>query len=175
MRADRRKFLFSLAAMATAPPRFLLAGGVPPLQGTVKGLPEDQLTLLGDVCEQIVPADDFPGARELGVATFIGRVLREAHPEWVAVYQAGLTATDLSSERLFQASFVKLNFDQQLQLLQRMERGDLPADLWPSPPAGDFFSMVRSHTMQGFYSHPRWGGNRDKLAWKMIGFDDWWV
>jgi len=25
------------------------------------------------------------------------------------------------------------------------------------------------------YSHPKWGGNKDKLAWKMIGYEDWWV
>jgi len=175
MKADRREFLFSLAAMATAPPRFLVAGGVPPVQQDGRGLSADQLVLLGAICEQIIPADDFPGARELGVATFIERVLREAHPEWTAVYQAGLTSADSSSKELFQESFVKLTADRQFQLLQRMERGDLPPDLWSAPLSGDFFSMVRSHTMQGFYSNPRWGGNRDKLAWKMIGFDDWWV
>jgi gluconate 2-dehydrogenase gamma chain len=130
---------------------------------------------LGDICEQIIPADDFPGARELGVATFIERVLREAHPEWTTVYQAGLNSTEASSQKVFRESFAKLTSDQQFQLLQRMERGDLPSELWPSPSTEDFFSMVRSHTMQGFYSNPRWGGNRDKLAWKMIGFDDWWV
>jgi gluconate 2-dehydrogenase gamma chain len=32
----------------------------------------------------------------------------------------------------------------------------------------DFFSLILSHTMQGFYGDPRHGGNRGRASWKML-------
>ena len=34
----------------------------------------------------------------------------------------------------------------------------------------DFFSALVAHTRQGFYSDPVYGGNRDQVGWKVIGF-----
>jgi gluconate 2-dehydrogenase gamma chain len=31
--------------------------------------------------------------------------------------------------------------------------------------------MLVNHTMEGFYSDPGNGGNRDAVSWKMIGFE----
>ena len=56
-----------------------------------------------------------------------------------------------------------------------MERGDLPFLNWNGYECTEFLAMVRDHTMQACYSHPKWGGNKDKLAWKMIGYEDWWT
>ncbi len=175
MTPDRREFIFSIAALAAAPPRYLIGRTAQAAHSPEPALSPGQLDLLAQFCEQIIPGDDFPGARELGVAEFIERTLREAHPGWIRVYAAGLRATEASSWELFEASFPNLTADQQVELLERMERGDLPSEHWSSPPQREFFSMVRSHTMQGYYSHPQWGGNRNKAAWRMIGYEDWWV
>ena len=175
MKPDRRAFLFSLASLAAAPPRFLVGGAAATEQLPGRALSDEEREVLGRFCEQLIPADDFPGALELGVADFIERVLREGHPEWVTVYRSGLKSTQETCLKLHQSSFVKLGSEQQIELMEKMERGDLPSELWQAPAASDFFAMVRSHAMQGFYSHPKWGGNRDKIAWKMIGYDDWWA
>lgn len=175
MQWDRREFVFSLAALALAPPRRLLGSSNRNMQESAPALTPVEKELLGHICEQIVPTDEFPGARELGVVEFIDRVLKEAHPEWLEVYRAGLRSTDLTSRELHERSFSELTPDQQIELLQRMERTDLPPASWSAPAQSDFFSMVRSHTFQGYYSHPTWGGNRDKVSWKMIGYDDWWT
>ena len=53
--------------------------------------------------------------------------------------------------------------------------GNLLKTDWPSVAAKDFFRMIRDHTLQGAYSHPKYGGNRNKAAWDMIGYDDFWV
>jgi gluconate 2-dehydrogenase gamma chain len=175
MRPDRREFIFSIVALAAAPPRYLIGRTAPAAHSPEPALSPEQLDLLAQFCEQIIPTDDFPGARELGVVEFIERTLRKAHPGWIQVYEEGLRATELSSRDLFEESFPNLTADRQIELLERMERGDLPSEYWSSPPQRDFFSMVRSHTMQGYYSHPQWGGNRNKAAWSMIGYEDWWV
>jgi len=35
-----------------------------------------------------------------------------------------------------------------------------------------FFEILRRHVIIGFLADPAWGGNRDKIGWKVIGFDD---
>jgi len=37
-------------------------------------------------------------------------------------------------------------------------------------PAQEFFNLLLAVTMQGFFADPVYGGNRDKVAWKMIGY-----
>jgi gluconate 2-dehydrogenase gamma chain len=34
----------------------------------------------------------------------------------------------------------------------------------------DFFSALVLHTRQGYYSDPVYGGNKDYIGWKVIGF-----
>jgi len=139
------------------------------------GLTDGETEILGHLCDQVIPPDDFPGGRDLGVAGFIDRLLKEVHPDWLVIYRSGLRSTDLSSQEVYGKRFPELDFSQQTELMKRMERGDLPRQKWFGFESSEFFYMVRDHTMQGYYSHPKWGGNRDKIAWKMIGYDDWWA
>ena len=36
--------------------------------------------------------------------------------------------------------------------------------------AKPFFEALLQITMEGFFADPIYGGNRDKVAWKMVGF-----
>lgn len=170
---NRREFVYSLGALALAPPAALLASGA--TDKTPEPLTTAEKETLGHICETLIPEDDYPGALELGVVTYIDRLLKEAHPDWIVVYRTGLAATDQACEELFEQPFAKLDAARQTEVVEKMQRGQLPGILWRSVPSGEFFSMVLSHTMQGFYSHPQWGGNKNKEAWKMIGYDDWWA
>ena len=33
-----------------------------------------------------------------------------------------------------------------------------------------FFTLLLTHTMEGFYGHPRHGGNRDRVGWQVLGY-----
>jgi gluconate 2-dehydrogenase gamma chain len=33
-----------------------------------------------------------------------------------------------------------------------------------------FFELILQNTMEGFFADPLYGGNRDMVSWKMIGF-----
>ncbi len=175
VKLNRREFVYSLSALSVAPPIALLASAGRAIAATAPDLTEAEKRTLGDVCQQLIPADEYPGARESGVVNFIDRLLKEAHPDWIVVYQSGLKSTDLSSEDMHGGKFSELSSSQQIEVLKKMERGELSNQLWFSIPSGEFFSMVLSHTMQSFYGHPKWGGNRNKEAWKMIGYDDFWA
>ena len=54
-------------------------------------------------------------------------------------------------------------------LLEAIERGAVTT-AWPIAPAA-FFRYVVAHTMEGFYSDPGNGVNRDAVSWRMIGFE----
>jgi gluconate 2-dehydrogenase gamma chain len=178
MKANRREFFFSMAALSVAPPLSLRKSALSlsvTTSATVEKFTDVEKEILGALCEQIVPTDEHPGAKELGSVHFIERALIEAHPEWMLIYKAGLKSTEVCSQELYQKSFTDLEFDQQTDYLKKMERGDLTALNWNGYDPAEFFSMIRDHTFQACYSHPKWGGNKDKLAWKMIGYEDWWV
>jgi gluconate 2-dehydrogenase gamma chain len=60
-----------------------------------------------------------------------------------------------------------MSADAQDAYLKSLEDG--VADL-NGVPSGVFFSMLLGMTVEGFFSDPVYGGNRDMVAWKMIGF-----
>jgi len=38
------------------------------------------------------------------------------------------------------------------------------------PTATGFFKSLLKHTLQGFFADPAYGGNRDMVGWKLIGY-----
>ncbi len=110
------------------------------------------------ICEQIIPADESPGARQAGVAFFIDLQLTRHYKRHQAAYRRGLAAVDAASLERHKKPFSELDFDQQTGVLTEIEEKE-----------PEFFALVRAHTMQGFYGDPRHGGNREAVSWKMIG------
>ncbi len=172
MPVSRRGFVFLLSALPFVPPATVVRSVSAESRGEFD---EQDRRFLEGLCEQIFPRDDFPGAIELGVPDFIERCLEAGHPDWKAIYRAGFRSTDLSARSVFGRGFLEISFDEQTQILVRMENSQLPEAHWKDVTASNFFRMIRDHTMQGAYSHPKYGGNRGKAAWDMIGYYDFWV
>ena len=83
-------------------------------------------------------------------------------------YRAGLDAVDRYSNQKYGKDYVDLTEDQQDQVLTDMEDGD--ATGFNKPSAKDFFKMLQDHTIQGMFSDPAYGGNRDMVGWKLISY-----
>jgi gluconate 2-dehydrogenase gamma chain len=62
---------------------------------------------------------------------------------------------------------VQLNGEEKDRLLGGMEKGDVKFDNFSSRM---LFDAVYANTMEGFFSDPIYGGNRDMAGWKLIGF-----
>ena len=107
------------------------------------------------IAGQILPSDDGPGAKEAGAIYFIDRALTTFDSDKQDAYRAGLK--DLRARA--GGSFAALASGKQIELLHVIEKSD-------------FFDLVRTHTLLGFLADPSYGGNRDKIGWKHIGFDD---
>ncbi|MGE0406127.1 MAG: gluconate 2-dehydrogenase subunit 3 family protein [Candidatus Korobacteraceae bacterium] len=110
---------------------------------------------------QIIPADDTPGAREAKVVYFIDRALTTFARDNQDVYTKGLGELQSKTREMFPgtSAFSALSSQQQIQLLTAIEKTQ-------------FFAQVRLHTILGFFADPVYGGNQEKVGWKLIGFED---
>jgi gluconate 2-dehydrogenase gamma chain len=164
---DRRGFLktSAVAAAATA-----AACGKP--DSRWRALREDEARTLAAACDQIIPPDQDPGAAQAGVVVFIDRQLATRQKKTLPTWRAGIAALDATARRRQGKPFAELAGDQQTALLQQIERGEGDKADWGELAPADFFRLLHGHTMMGFYGDPRHGGNKERVAWRMLGVPD---
>lgn len=167
---NRRQFIKSA---------LLAYGSLLLLPGCVRGTQKSSLRVftveeaecLGSICEQLIPADDFPGAREAGVVNFIDKLLYQRFPELTQRYRDGLQSLEIFCESTYGQRFARLEWNLQHSLLKQMEQGELPPSFWEKIGQKEFFNMTLRNTMQGFYGSPRHGGNKDYASFRMMRLD----
>jgi gluconate 2-dehydrogenase gamma chain len=129
-------------------------------QGKFEFFSQTEAAEVEAMAAQIIPSDSAPGAREAGVVYFIDRALTTFDRQRQAAYREGLTMLQSRVGEMFPGAlrFSSLHNQQQIQLLTAIEKTD-------------FFETVRVHTIMGFLSDPDYGGNRNQVGWKLIGFE----
>ena len=153
-------------------------------------LPE--VRFLDAAVARLIPADNLgPGAREAGVTCFIDRQLtsswgthgrnyrmgpwREGTPQQgfqsrltpQEIYRAAIRETDLHCIKQHGKAFCFLAAQLQDEILHALEDGKIEL---PSLSSKLFFGLLLRNTEEGFFADPMYGGNRDKVGWKLIGF-----
>jgi gluconate 2-dehydrogenase gamma chain len=129
----------------------------------------DEARTLAAICDQIIPADEDPGAAWAGVVNYIDRQLCGPLGHLRNSYRWGIAAVRKNSRALYGPDFAELTAAQQIELLTQMEQGRAPAEAWKQISSAEFFELLVDQTMQGFYGDPRHGGNRERASWKMLG------
>ena len=148
---------------------------------------------------RIVPADGDAGAREAGVIDYIEGLLAaddvdaEISPREKKEYANFLLGSLAGRTEEQQATLFKLNGlgSRHLQAYRDgvAELDRLAAEVTSGKDfrglddAGrdqvltvlderkdPFFTLLLTHTMEGFYGHPRHGGNRDQAGWQVLGY-----
>lgn len=132
---------------------------------------DEEAGLLGEICEQLIPRDAAPGAVDTGAIAFIDRQLGSRYRRHRSTYRRGLESFRQTCTQLHGRAFAALTSAQKIALLQAVEAGRVPAELWSQPSAPAFFNLVLAHTMQSFYGSPRHGGNRGYASYRMLGLD----
>ena len=84
------------------------------------------------------------------------------------IYRRGIEFIDAFSQSQFQQDFVNLTPEQQDQILTAMAEDTATGFEGPSGRA--FFTQLRNHTIEGMFGDPMYGGNRDMVGWKLIGY-----
>ena len=108
------------------------------------------------IIDRLIPQDDFPSASAAGVDRYIVRQLEGDLRERSAMILDGL-------DRLGRAGFDQLSAAEQDAMIQQLETGDDRDRL--------FIQMLIQLAHEGYYADPGNGGNRDAVAWRMIGFE----
>lgn len=115
---------------------------------------------LDAVSARILPTTDTPGAREAGVVYFMDNVLGDQ--------LAGMLEPLRSAMRSFQAGIAPVHPG--AAVFSDLDEYDQDAYLGENDD-GPFFEMVWNLTLIGFFAMSSYGGNRDGVGWKLIGFE----
>jgi gluconate 2-dehydrogenase gamma chain len=162
---DRRRFLEAAAGTMAAAPIAACASR----PGGRFSLSAAEVQTLAALCDRIVPPDQDPGAVWAGAVDFIDRHLARALKRHLGAYREGLAALDATSAALRGRPFAELSADEQDGVLTRVEKDEVPAEIWTGVSAPEFFGLVVDHTLASYYGDPRHGGNRDGSSWRMLG------
>ena len=152
---------------------------------------EPERHFLAAAVDRLIPPDEsWQGAAEAGVVNYIdlqmagdwgkGNLIYRHGPfrkgSWTQGYQLEYTPAELfrRSINAINASFSSrgttfslLPPAEQDAYLQRLEKGEFDLD---GVPSNIFFDFLWKHTQEGFFSDPMYGGNKNKVGWRMVGF-----
>ena len=143
--------------------------------------------------DTIIPADELtPSGTDCGLATFIDRQLAGGFGNGARLYRqgpfmpgkpelgyqlalspreffrAGIAAANEWTKKTYGKEFDRLSPAQREEALTAMDAGKAQFDAGFT--SAFFFDNFLQLTMEGFFADPIYGGNKDKVAWKMIGF-----
>ena len=142
--------------------------------------------------DTMIPADELsPSGSECGVAVFIDRQLAGAYGNGARLYRdgpfpkgkpelgyqlsltpreffrAGIQSANEWTRKTYGKDFDRLAAAEREAALKAMESGKAE---FSGLSSRQFFDALLQITMEGFFADPIYGGNRDKAAWKMVGY-----
>jgi gluconate 2-dehydrogenase gamma chain len=143
--------------------------------------------------DHMVPADEFtPKGTDLGIAVYIDRALaggwgkgdrlymqgpwKRGAPSQgyqlpltpAQLYRAGIEATNVHCQKTWGKPFDRLDSAQREEVLIGLSSAKINFD--SGLPVPVFWSTLYQTVIEGMYSDPIYGGNRNKAGWRMIGF-----
>lgn len=107
------------------------------------------------IAARIIPTTDTPGANEAGVIYFIDRAFSAEMSGQLEFARQLLSKLNAS---LGEARFSDLDEYEQDEVLHGQQSSPL-------------FNMMWDLTIFGFFSMPKYGGNRDTVGWDLVGFE----
>lgn len=155
-------------------------------------LTQPEIRFLEAAAERLIPTDELgPGGRDAGVACYIDHQLcgtwgshgrnyrsgpwREGTPEQgfqsrltpQEIYRVGIREINEYCRAKYDYTFDNLTPPKQDEVLKALEKGQVEL---PSVSSRLFFDLLWRNTEEGFFADPLYGGNRNKVGWKLIGF-----
>ena len=153
-------------------------------------LPE--VRFLDAAVSRLIPADDLgPGAKEADVTYYIDRQLASVwgthgrnyrQGPWLEgtpqqgfqsrmtpqeIYHAGIREINQHCTKQYGKNFEFLKGEQQDEVLKALEADKVELSSLSSKL---FFDLLWRNTEEGFFADPMYGGNKDKVGWKLVGF-----
>ena len=156
-------------------------------------LKADEAAFVEAMVDTMIPADELsPKGTDIGINIFIDRALADGWGKGDRLYmqgpwkqgtanqgyqlaltpaqlwRAGIEATNAHCEKTYGKAFDQITEAQRNEVLTALDAGRLTFE--DGLPSRAFWAMAYQNVMEGMFSDPIYGGNRDKAGWKMIGF-----
>jgi len=176
--------------VAALPPT--IAAAAAPQAEPLLILNETEHAFIVAAVDTLIPADELsPSGSDCGCAVYIDRQLASAWGGGAKTYRAGpyfkgkpeqgyqlaltpaeyfaagIAAANAWSRKTYGRDFDRLDADKRVEAFKAMEEGKAE---FANFNAKAFFSRLLSLTMEGFFADPIYGGNRNKVSWRMLGF-----
>jgi gluconate 2-dehydrogenase gamma chain len=153
----------------------------------------DEAAFVEALVDHMVPADEIsPKGTDLGVNIYIDRALaggwgkgdrlymqgpwKKGAPSQgyqlpltpAQLYRAGIEATNAHCRKTYGKSFDRIEDAQRQEVLVGLSAGQITFD--NGLPVRVFWNTLYQTVIEGIYSDPIYGGNRNKAGWAIIGF-----
>jgi len=115
---------------------------------------------LDAITARILPTTDTPGAREAGVVYFLDTVLGDQFADQMGGFRGLMGKFMAGIESRFAGAKTFSDLSESDQDAYLTDNDQTP-----------FFGMVHAFTLMGFFAMSKYGGNKDNIGWKLIGFD----
>jgi gluconate 2-dehydrogenase gamma chain len=151
-----------------AEPALPAASAQMPAREALETLTAAEADALEAIVARLIPTDENgPGATEARAAHYIDRALAGPLAFSRAAYAMGLAAVDEYAQASRGKPFSDLSAEDQDAVLRDMEKNVATGF---SPSSSVFFELVRTHTIQGTFCDPYYGGNANFVGWDLIGY-----
>jgi gluconate 2-dehydrogenase gamma chain len=130
---------------------------------------DDDAATMAAFTERLWPAaPGRPGATEISVLNYIDLALAGAYADQQDFYRRGLAQLDAYCQSAHGKPFARLDAAMQDDVIRALEQGKATGFTWPTSQA--FFNTVRTHTMEGLFADPIYGGNHNFEGWRQVSF-----
>jgi len=152
----------------------------------------DESAFIEAAVDTLIPSDSTgPGAKELEVSIYIDRQMASGYGKGDRLYlegpfgegtpqqgyqlpmtpselmRAGIADIGIYVRENYETGFEALSAEDRVAVMTALENGKVEL---PTVPAATFLALLLQLTVEGYFADPMYGGNKDKAAWKMIGF-----
>jgi gluconate 2-dehydrogenase gamma chain len=184
----------SAPAILPEPAQAQPAPAAPPLAQGYSFLNLEEAAFVETLVDHMVPADELsPKGTDIGINVYIDRALSSAWGKgdrlymqgpWkvgepsqgyqlpltpAQLYRAGIAATNEHCRKTYGGrTFDRLTDAQREEVLVGLSAGRI--EFTSGLPARTFFTTMYQSVMEGMFSDPLYGGNRNKAGWRLIGF-----
>ena len=153
----------------------------------------DEAAFVEALVDHMIPADELtPKGTDIGINIYIDRALAGAwgtgarlymQGPWkrgtpnqgyqlpltpAQLYRAGIAATNAHCRKTYGKPFDRIDEKQREEVLVGLSSAKIAFE--SGPPVRTFWGVVYQTVMEGMFSDPIYGGNRNKAGWKLIGF-----
>jgi len=134
----------------------------------LEALTAEEAETLAAICDCLIPSDEHgPGAREARAVHYIDKSLASHNSGARHNYSVGLNAINEFARKTRGKNFSELLLDQQNSILLAVQTNKVSGFI---PNGSGFFNMLRSHTIDGTFCDPYYGGNQEFVGWDMLSY-----